>query len=530
MVTSNTSKKSTVTSQLSERRKKRDLLLLFPPLKPKRTDFSPRRRPRLYPRTSAGHGTSHTPITPTLNFLLPSRAATAVQGAGLFRDASPPLRNPPGRAHGAPRSRCHCEPSAALRQQPAPRHTLPAARRRSPHTAQGLRERDNAAPAYGTPAAGSAQHSPLRKGPGVPRAVRHRLRPPRRGERQHPHRPGRCPCCPGRLPHPSQAPHSRRAGSPARPYRAAPAAAGAGRPAGGARRCPALSRAIPRSRGRAPPPHPWSPPPAEPECARRAPLPGFSAAGAEEEGGRGRAPLSHRPPPPPALKRPRYARHSGAPWRRRARGSRDFLLGSARRAEGAVPSPAVPSPAVPSPAVPSPAVPSPAGGFTGGFLVCCKEYYLGLPERDSPGPAGPSAAGESNGGWWCRGGGGFVLPAGEGRREKHGNHDGQGCAASAVYPSLLLVHERIKGRRSSDRHGGSRTELGGEREMPGGFTAAQLSPRPVAAGVTEPGNNPVTHTQHSGLGGDTHTKHSSPRYLWLAVSFVAAVIQTAQGI
>ncbi|XP_063186992.1 serine/arginine repetitive matrix protein 1-like [Chroicocephalus ridibundus] len=98
-------------------------------------------------------------------------------------------------------------------------------------------------------------------------------------------------------------------------------------------RCAAAPRAIPRSGGRAPqpppppPPQAWSPPPRrrrQPrslECARQAPLPGFSPAEEEEEeevaeeGGVRAGAINRR-----AAATARFeaaAAHSGAPWRRR---------------------------------------------------------------------------------------------------------------------------------------------------------------------------------------------------------------------
>lgn len=229
--------------------------------------------------------------------------ATALQGTVLLRDVFARLWKPQQRAHAGLGSRCHSAPSEGLsagssasRRQPAPLRARP-----QPGSAPDTAPCRPGLPADSsdtdTAAAGNARLSPTRKrGRRCPRAA------------------SRCPT----------------AGSdafppPRAPYRAAAAPAGAGRPPGAARRCPALSRAIPRSRGRTPPPQPWSPPPSEPECASRAPLPVFSPARGEGGvraggGGRarsGRAPLTAALAPPPTLKRPRRARRSGAPWRRR---------------------------------------------------------------------------------------------------------------------------------------------------------------------------------------------------------------------
>lgn len=205
-----------------------------------------------------------------------------------------------------------------------------------------------------SPQPGSAPHT-ARPAGGSRRAAATARR--RRGERPKGHSPARkgvadaprAPAPPPAAPRPAPLPRV--------PHRAAllqPCRRGAARGA---------VHAIPRSRGGTLPPQPWSPPPAEPECARRVPLPVFSPAGEEEGGVRaggggrargGRAPLTAALAPPPTLKRPRRARHSGAPWRRRreaapgprARGSRDFPLGSAA----------------------GPGVPSPAAGFTAGLF------------------------------------------------------------------------------------------------------------------------------------------------------------------
>lgn len=183
-----------------------------------------------------------------------------------------PLHTPPHRPRGHPPERVALAPGAAPPPPlPVPREQQRESRWFCPYPAEEARS---------PPTAMCAPTAPLHKGMRLPRTARRT--PP-----AAPAGSGDTPCPPPSSSAGGGTPHL-----PAPPYPAAPASAGAGRPAEGARR----TRAIPPSRGRAPPPPPpapqaWSSSAAEPECARRPPLPGFSPPGAvvvveeAEEGG-----------------------------------------------------------------------------------------------------------------------------------------------------------------------------------------------------------------------------------------------------
>ncbi|CAN8204818.1 unnamed protein product [Coccothraustes coccothraustes] len=86
-------------------------------------------------------------------------------------------------------------------------------------------------------------------------------------------------------------------------------------------------------------------------------------------------------------------------------------------------------------------------------------------------------------GWLCRGGGGFVLPAREGRRGRHGSHGGHGRTAGAVRACLLSVSVRSEGRCSCGRQE-ARQEPHGSCVADSWGTAQQ--PRGVAHGAQRP--------------------------------------------
>lgn len=244
------------------------------------------------PTRPAGSRTTGSTLAPQAARPLPSLLT-----AGYRSQNRPPPPAPPPKHHFAGKR----SPTGAARSWvPGPAPPPPPEGGAEGHGRQKSR---GFCPGGGPAArAGSGGQSPLRKGVWVPGAARRRLPPPHRrgGERGHPLSP----------PHPRRG-SARSAEVPTHTHPHLPAAPLLLRPAPAARdalpcrsslcrhgaargRC-AAPRAIPPSRGRPPPawpPLPAAPSAAEPECARRAPLPGFSPAGGGGgwgEGGRGRA-------------------------------------------------------------------------------------------------------------------------------------------------------------------------------------------------------------------------------------------------
>lgn len=251
---SNSSKKVNGNIPSAPGRKARALLPFLPTLQPKRSGFSPGCTLRLYWEHGWGwHSTdpcAHYFPLPKNGYRTPGHWLGSFQTFSLVygnpktehtRGWAAAVITPPTRRSTGGRASRRARPAAGTAPGTAPcRRGLRAGGTGRDTTAAG-----NAATAFHV----EESRVPVRSGAA-----------------------SRYPSTPGGAPAP--------AAPGALPCRCSPCRRGAAR----GRRA-ALSRAIPRSRGRTtPPPQPWSPPPAEPECARRAPLPVFSPAG-EEEGG-----------------------------------------------------------------------------------------------------------------------------------------------------------------------------------------------------------------------------------------------------